>query len=93
MKWMKWHMQVSAFTEVLAGPDLEILYFINQVALFSLDITCFKYHSLEFKSSFKHVEKSIFSSQVPQCIVRRGGSERWRRKTDSESHFKGFRLH
>lgn len=32
-------MQVSAFKEVSAGPDLEILYFINQFALFSLDIT------------------------------------------------------
>ena len=55
-------MQVSAFTEVLAEADLEILYFINQVALFSLDTTCFKYQSLEFKSSFKHAQKSIFSS-------------------------------
>lgn len=55
-------MEVSAFTEVLAEPDLEILYFINQVALFSLAITCFKYQSLEFESSFKHVQKSTFYS-------------------------------
>lgn len=65
-------MQVSAFTEALAGPDLEILYFINQVVLFSLDIPCFKYQSLEFKSSFKHIQKSVFSSQVSPCIAKRG---------------------
>jgi len=64
-------MQVSAFTEVLAGRGLEILYFLNQVVLFSLDITCFNYLSLELKSSSKHIQKSILSSRVPQCIARR----------------------
>lgn len=63
-------MQASASREVLSGPDLEVLYFINQVVLFSLAITCFKYQSLEFKSSLKHIQKSMFSSQVPQCIAR-----------------------